>query len=200
MMTSDPSSLPTVTSAGNIKGAMDGVRVPANQFEMVKTLVMSQLGQYSGVTRSVRPWREFIVVNKPPTSAEQILKKIQTNVAYYRSNYIMLVVIFLLFSLLTTPSVLFLFALIGAGWGFLLKKNEDPDYVLVVAGIPLAKQQRTIGASILTGILILIFAGSLILSVLGMSAAAVGAHALLNDASVPTQLEPLDEDDPINQI
>jgi hypothetical protein len=195
----DPSGLPTVTSTGNIKGAMDGIRIPANQFEALKTIVVAQLGQYSGVTKSVRPWREFIIVSKPPTSADQILKKIQTNVTYYRSNYIMLVVVFLLVSLLTSPSVLFLFALIGAGWAYLLKKSEDPEYVMIVAGIPLAKQQRTIAASVLTGLLILIFAGSLILSVLGMSAAAVGAHALVND-STAVSLDAVDEDDPINQI
>lgn len=195
----DPSGLPTVTSTGNIKGAMDGIRIPANQFEALKTIVVAQLGQYSGVTKSVRPWREFIIVSKPPTSADQILKKIQTNVTYYRSNYIMLVVVFLLASLLTSPSVLFLFALIGAGWAYLLKKSEDPEYVMIVAGIPLAKQQRTIAASVLTGLLILIFAGSLILSVLGMSAAAVGAHALVND-STAVSLDAVDEDDPINQI
>lgn len=195
----DPSGLPPVTSTGNIKGAMDGIRIPANQFEALKTIVMAQLGQYSGVTKSVRPWREFIIVSKPPTSADQILKKIQTNVTYYRSNYIMLVVIFLLVSLLTSPSVLFLFALIGAGWAYLLKKSEDPEYVMIVAGIPLAKQQRTIAATVLTGLLILIFAGSLILSVLGMSAAAVGAHALVNDSSA-VSLDAVDEDDPINQI
>ena len=195
----DSSGLPTVTSTGNIKGAMDGIRIPANQFEALKTIVVAQLGQYSGVTKSVRPWREFIIVSKPPTSADQILKKIQTNVTYYRSNYIMLVVVFLLVSLLTSPSVLFLFALIGAGWAYLLKKSEDPEYVMIVAGIPLAKQQRTIAASVLTGLLILIFAGSLILSVLGMSAAAVGAHALVND-STAVSLDAVDEDDPINQI
>lgn len=195
----DPAGLPTVTSTGNIKGAMDGIRIPANQFEALKTIVVAQLGQYSGVTKSVRPWREFIIVSKPPSSADQILKKIQTNVTYYRSNYIMLVVVFLLVSLLTSPSVLFLFALIGAGWAYLLKKSEDPEYVMIVAGIPLAKQQRTIAASALTGLLILIFAGSLILSVLGMSAAAVGAHALVND-STAVSLDAVDEDDPINQI
>ena len=199
-MMTDPTGLPAVTSTGNIKGAMDGIRIPANQFEMLKGVVVSQLGQYATVTKLVRPWREFLIVNKPPTSADVILRKIQTNVSYYRSNYIVLVMIFLLISLLTTPSVLFLFALIGSGWAYLLKKNQDPEYVMIVAGIPLAKQQRTIAASALTGLLILIFAGSLILSVLGMSAAAVGAHALVNDANVPSQLDQVDEDDPINQI
>lgn len=179
---------------------MDGVRVPANQFEVVKAMVVGQLGRYSGVTKTVRPWREFVVVSKPPTSGDIIMKKIQTNVHYYQSNYIVLVTIFLLISILTTPSCLVLFAILGLGWGVLLKKNQDPEYMLVLAGVPLGKTQRTIGASIISGILILIFAGSLILSVLGLSAVAVAAHAVLNNSNAPSQLENVEEDDPINQI
>ena len=192
--------MPTLTSTGTINGAMDGIRVPANQFEVVKTLVMTQMGKYAYVTKTVRPWREFVVVAKPPTGDDVIIKKIRTNVTYYQSNYAVLVATFLLFSLLTSPACLFLFAGIGAGWGYLLKKNEDPNYMLVVAGVPLGKPQRTIAMSILSAILILIFAGSLILSVLGMSAVAVGAHAVLNNANVPAHIENADEDDPINQI
>ena len=179
---------------------MDGVRVPANQIEMVKLLVVGQLSKYQYVTKTVRPWREFVVVAKPPTSADVILKKIQTNVNYYQSNYIMLVSVFLLLSILTSPSCLVLFAVLAVGWGFMIKKNEDPNYMLVVAGVPLGKPQRTIAASVLTGILILIFAGSLILSVLGMSAVGVAGHAILNNSNAPTQLEEVAEDDPINQI
>ncbi len=196
----DPSSLPPVMSTGSIKGAMDGVRIPANQFEMVKAVVVSQLGKYASVTKTVRPWREFVIVSKPPTSADVILKKIQTNVIYYQSNYLMLMAVFLLFSVLTSPSCLFLFALLGAGWGFLLKKNEDPTYVLVVAGVPLGKQQRMIAAALVSAILVLVFAGSIIMSVLGMSAVAVGAHAILNDSTAPEQLQNEDPNDPLNQI
>ena len=196
-----PSSLPQVMTTGNIKGAMDGVRVPANQFELVKSVVVSQLGKYSSVTKTVRPWKEFIIVSKPPTSADVIMKKIQTNVVYYQSNYLMLMTVFLLFSVLTSPSCLFLFGILGAGWAYLLKKNEDPTYMLVVAGVPLGKQQRMIGAALISGIMILIFAGSIIMSVLGMSAVAVGAHALLNDSSAPEQLQnEVDVNDPLNQI
>jgi hypothetical protein len=199
-MANSPSSLPPVMSTGNINGAMDGIRVPANQFEMVKAIVVSQLGKYSGVTKSVRPWKEFLVVAKPPTSADVMLKKIQANVMYYQSNYLVLMTIFLLFSVLTSPSCLLLFALLGMGWGFLLKKNEDPTYMLVIAGVPLGKQQRMIAAALVSSILVLLFAGSIIMSVLGMSAVAVGAHALVNDSTAPEQLENSDPNDPINQI
>ena len=197
----DPSSFPQVMATGNIKGAMDGVRVPANQFEMVKAVVVSQLGKYSSVTKTVRPWKEFIIVAKPPTSADVIMKKIQTNVVYYQSNYLVLMTVFLLLSVLTSPACLLLFGLLGAGWGYLLKKNEDPTYMLVTAGVPLGKQQRMITAALVSGILILIFAGSIIMSVLGMSAVAVGAHALLNDSPAPEQLQnEVDANDPLNQI
>ena len=192
---------PPMVSTGSVGGAMDGVRVPANQFEMVKAVVVGQLSRYSSVTKTVRPWKEFVVVAKPPTSGDVIVKKIQTNVRYYQSNYLLLVTVFLLLSILTTPSCLVLFAVLAAGWGFLLKKNEDPNYMLVLAGIPLGKPQRTILASVVSGILILIFAGSLILSVLALSAVAVSAHAVLNNSNAPSQLEnEVDEDDPINQI
>jgi hypothetical protein len=200
MSLSDPSSLPVVQSTGTLGGAMDGIRVPANQFEYVKGVVIAQVGKYGNVVKTVRPWKEFIVVSKPPTTADVIIKKIQTNVTYYQSNYLILVSGFLMLSLLTSPSCLLLFAVLGAGWGFLLKLNEDPNYVLVVAGVPLGKNQRMIAASLLTGILVLIFAGSIILSVLGMSAVAVAGHAILNNSSAPTRIENVEEDDPINQI
>jgi len=198
-MSSDPSDLPVVQSTGTIGGSMDGVRVPANQFELVKGIVVSQVNKYSNITKTVRPWREFIVIARPPTSADIIIKKIQTNVTYYQSNYLMLVSGFMMLSLLTTPSCIVLFGLLGAGWAYLLKLNEDPNYMLVVAGVPLGKNQRMIAASLLTGILILIFAGSLILSVLGMSAVGVACHAVLNDPPT-SQIENVEEDDPINQI
>ena len=201
MASTSPSSLPAVMTTGTIKGAMDGVRVPANQFEMVKTIVVTQISKYSSITKSVRPWKEFVIVSKPPTSGDMILKKVQTNVVYYQSNYLVLMTAFFLFSVLTSPSCLFLFALLGAGWAFLLKKNEDPTYMLVIAGVPLGKQQRMIGAALVSAILILIFAGSIIMSVLGLSAVAVGAHALLNDSTAPEQLQnEADPNDPINQI
>lgn len=199
-MSSDPSDLPVVQSTGNIGGAMDGVRVPANQFELVKGIVVSQVNKYSNITKTVRPWKEFIILSKPPTSADVIIKKIQSNVTYYQSNYLMLVSGFMMLSLLTTPSVLVLFGIIGAGWAYLLKLNEDPNYMLVVAGVPLGKTQRMIAASLITGILILIFAGSLILSVLGMSAVGIACHAVVNDPPPASQIENIEEDDPINQI
>lgn len=199
-MATSPSSFPQVTATGSVGGAMDGQRVPANQFELVKMVIVSQLSKYSGVTKSVRPWGEFLVVAVPPTQADIIMKKLQTNVTYYQSNYVMLMSVFLIFSVLTSPSCLFLFAILGAAWAWLLSKNEDPQYMLVIAGIPLGKQQRMIAASVVSGLLILIFAGSLILSVLGLSALGVGAHALLNNATVPERLDTVDPNDPINQI
>jgi hypothetical protein len=200
-MTTSPTSLPPVMNTGSIKGSLDGARVPANQFEMVKSIVISQVSKYSSITKSVRPWKEFVIVSKPPTSGDLILKKIQTNVVYYQSNYLVLMIGFLIFSVLTSPSCLFLFALLGAGWAFLIKKNEDPTYMLVIAGVPLGKQQRMIAASLVSGILILVFAGSIIMSVLGMSAVAVAAHALLNDSTAPERLQnESDPNDPINQI
>lgn len=194
--------MPVVVQAtGTLQGAMDGIRVPANQFEMLKGVVIAQVGKYSYVVQSMRPWREFLILAKPPSGMDVMVKKIHHNVRYFQANYLLVTMGFLAFSVLTSPSCLILFSIMAAGWLYLLKLNEDPNYMLVIAGIPLGKPQRNIAAGILSMILILIFAGSLILSVIAMSAVAVGAHALLNGTTEVSAIDnSVAEDDPINQI
>ncbi len=194
--------IPPFPAVPAASGAMDGVRVPASQVEAIKMLAMAQWNKYSYVTKSVRSWKEFVIVSKPASAtADLLMKKVMTNVTYFQYNYLLLISVFMLFSLLTSPTCIFLFAGLGAGWVAFMRKNEDPSWNPVVAGIPLAKAQRSVGMSILSGFAVLIFAGSLILSVLGMSALVVVVHAVLNNSSAPNQLESApEEDDPINQI
>lgn len=190
-----------VQSTGTLQGAMDGVRVPANQFEMLKGVVITQIGKYSYIVQGLRPWKEFMVLAKPPTTMDIMAKKIHYNMRYYQANYMLVSFGFLAFSVLTSPSCLLLFAILASGWMYLMKLGEDPNYMLVVAGVPLGKSQRTVVASIISAILILIFAGSLILSVIAMSAIGVAAHALINGSTEVSAIDnAVAEDDPINQI
>lgn len=198
----DSTGMPVlVQSTGTLQGAMDGVRVPANQFEMIKGVVIAQVGKYAYIVQGMRPWKEFMIMAKPPTTPDVMVKKIHHNMRYYQANYLMVSCGFLAFSVLTSPSCLVLFALLAAGWMYNMKLGEDPNYMLVVAGIPLGKSQRTIVASIVSLILILIFAGSLILSVIAMSAIGVALHALVNGTTEVSAIDnSIAEDDPINQI
>ncbi|KAJ9171769.1 hypothetical protein P3X46_015087 [Hevea brasiliensis] len=81
-----------------------------------------------------RPWREMIQLqsfNLPFTLSESV-QKIKTNVAFFRYNYVIIILFILFLSLLWHPVSLIVFIIMMAAWLFLYFLRDDP---LVVLGI-----------------------------------------------------------------
>ncbi|KAF4688079.1 hypothetical protein FOZ60_003194 [Perkinsus olseni] len=190
-MAEPPAEAAPGTPSGLDSGPMDGVREPRNKLEELKMYIMPVVARYGHLVRLVRPWREFVQFSKP-TKEGEVQKRITGNIQYFQANYAICVLAILSLgeswrqrwgwqeTMLASAGVWFVF----------LGKNEDPNWKPKINGMELSKTQRTFGLLAVTLLLVLIFAGGLIMSVLGISAGLTIVHAAFNSG---TQFEALDE-------
>ncbi|XP_042499943.1 PRA1 family protein F3-like [Macadamia integrifolia] len=111
-----------MTTYGTIPTGPSGVEFISTAKERIK----SGLG-----TR--RPWREMIhryAFAVPPNVSEALVRG-RTNVAYFRMNYTIIVLLILFLSLLWHPISLIVFIAMMAAWLFLYFLRDQP---LVIAG------------------------------------------------------------------
>lgn len=89
-----------------------------------------------------------------------------------RSNYLLVSLIVFTVAILSRPSLIIVFALVGAIWAFALRTPE-----VRVGSVVLKGQKKTAAALAVSGILIFLFAGSTIFMVIGFCGALTIAHA-----------------------
>ncbi|XP_050216590.2 PRA1 family protein F3 isoform X1 [Mercurialis annua] len=77
---------------------------------------------------TIKPWREMLRLQSfelPPTFNE-IFQRITTNAAYFRYNYVIVILLILFLSLLWYPISLIVFIIMMAAWLFLYFLRDDP--------------------------------------------------------------------------
>ena len=179
-------SAPTTYSGESVSlsGSMDGTREPKSKLEYVAQKLGPYREQFVELQKSVRPWREFFVFRIPSESGESLVRKIQTNLAVYQSNYVVVSLGITLLLLLRSPSSLIAFSLLAVAWSLFWTKNDDVTWKPVLFGTELSKQQRLYVMYGISAVVFFLFALDILFSVLGVSALTIILHATLNNRPV----------------
>lgn len=141
----------------------------------------------------IRPWQnEFF--NKEqfsrPDNFSDVQKRIANNLKYFCSNYMIVLMILLAFSLLSNI-MLIIVAGISAVVLYFIKGLSD-DYQIVIAGRPFTKGDVRVAWFIGTIILLWCFSvGTVLLGLIGTGTLVVGLHASFHEVSI---METVDED------
>jgi len=128
--------------------------------------------------RTLRPPSVFInprCFSKPRTSTEAATR-IEQNVSYYFTNYIIIVGLVTLFSILSSPSILILLLALAALWSWSLKYDT-----LTLVGHTVTGRTKNLALGGISLVLLFIVAGSTIFSIVGLCSVVISIHALLND-------------------
>lgn len=164
----------------------------SSMFEMAQNAPeMSQKAfvQVKSFVHNMRSWKEFVWPLQKPADSAQAVSNITKNLNYFQTNYMLLFLLYLCYNILNSFWTLALLCIIVGGWILFLRKNEDPNWEVIVAGISFTPNMRYMSMLILTLLLILFVCGNVIFSscmIFGLFAA---AHASIK---CPPQLE---EDD-----
>jgi len=160
-------------------GKLDGVEEPSSRVEEMKKLLEPIKTQYSKYIE-LRPWGEFGSLALRVPKREEVLSNMEKNFKLYKGNYIVLLAVFLIFTILTTPWCLFIVLLLAAGWAGFLRKNEDPEWQVVIGGVTVQKRQRVMGMGAISGLTVLIFLGSTLTSVIFCSTFLAAIHGVVH--------------------
>lgn len=139
--------------------------------------------------QKAQPWREFFLPLSSPNSADGC-SRLTSNVYTYQTNYAILFVILLLFSILMQPSTLFSIGIMVVVWVIFLKKNDDPDWKPQLGGVPLGPMQRWLLLAAITAIVLLCLTGSTIFNSLFVFVTFVFVHGLVHDTSGKSSQDP----------
>ncbi|KAF4655242.1 hypothetical protein FOL47_009510 [Perkinsus chesapeaki] len=192
-MQADSEPSPTVAT-----GQLDGSKQPVNKIEEFKVLAMPFIARITSSVTILKPWGEFMKFSKPKTSGE-VSQRIAKNLFYYQGNYGVCAVVLLLLWVLTTPSALLLCLLLVGCWLAFLGKNSDPNWSPQIGGVSLTRTQRILAMAVLSGALVLIFAGGLIVTVLSLSGVLAVTHATFNCGGGKFE-ELAEEELPLNSV
>lgn len=129
-----------------------------------------------------QPWREFCLPLASPNSADGC-SRLTSNVYTYQTNYAILFVIFLLFTIMLQPSALVSIVVIILVWMIFLKKNDDPEWKPELGGVQLGPMQRWLLLAAVTAIILLMVAGSTIFNSALMFLAFIFCHGLVHDTA-----------------
>eukprot|EP00913_Durusdinium_trenchii_P014614 g13713.t1 len=157
-----------------VQGTMDGEKPPLSQMEELRKAIEPFKLKYGHYLTQLRPWREFIRLSKPEGD---IQKRLQMNLSHFQINY---AVVFLV-----------VICVMAAVWILFLKKNDDPNWVVSVGGMPMGKTQRWMALSGITAIVLLCVVGQVMFSAAFFCSILVLVHGILH---------PVPEADEMNEI
>uniref|UniRef100_A0A0G4F2L5 PRA1 family protein n=1 Tax=Chromera velia CCMP2878 TaxID=1169474 RepID=A0A0G4F2L5_9ALVE len=159
--------------------------------------MIEQLGQtVKEQLSSVRKWDGDFVTKEAfswPQTGAQAKDRMEGNLKFFAANYAVIVCVLMLTVLLLNPFLFLVGALVlGLHIGVQMSKLDTQP--VVVGGQKVGKMQAQIIVSVLSVLILLYFAGTLIFALLGVSVFVVGLHAVLHQGS--KHKEP-DEESPV---
>jgi len=135
---------------------------------------------------TLRPMATFAAPSKfsRPRNLVEATTRMELNTRYYLTNYVAVSFIIFSYAILSRPLLLFVGALISAMWFYLLRTPGD---LRLTPTLVLQPKQKIMVASIVTGLLVLLTAGTTIFMVVGICGSVVALHAVFH--TTPTAAE-----------
>jgi hypothetical protein len=128
----------------------------------------------------LRPWWEFVSLSMP---AGDLWKRLETNLTYYRINYLVVVIVLMVGLIVVEPTRLLIICGIAVVWAAFLKMNDDPNWEVQISGHRLSKKQRLAVFGTVIGIVLLCVVSRLFFSAGLCCTSLVLLHAIVH--SVP---------------
>lgn len=160
-----------------LKGTMDGQKPPLSQVEELTQGLGSYQKKYGHYLSKMQPWREFCRVSKPNGDMRA---RLEANLTHYQINYAVIFLVLMTVSIVINPKCLIVICVLAMVWMGFLKKNDDPNWEVVIGGMPLGKTQRWMGLGAITAIVLLCVVGQIIFSATFFCALLVVAHGVLH--------------------
>ena len=136
----------------------------------------------------IKPWSDFFDKNRlsKPKDLSDITKKISHNLVYFQANYLVIVLILLVYIMITNLFLLFSCILIGAGFYYISKRPADQP--LNLFGYQADQKSLYIIMGILSIILLYMSSGgSALFWIVGVSSSIILIHASLLEPSIESE-------------
>lgn len=149
----------------------------------VLTAVAGRLKEYSmSVVKQQKPWTEVVDRNalSKPANLTEALGRIKKNTAYFRVNYLLVVLTTCAVTFVMNPSSLLVLATLLAAWVYLLFVRTQP---LVIGGRQLSEREKVLGMAAVSFITIffLTSVGTVFFSSLSFSLAVILLHGAFRE-------------------
>lgn len=156
---------------------MDGKKPPMNKVQEIQEVIEPYQKKYGHYLSKIRPLREFCTLAKPEGD---IKARLEANLTYFQINYALLFAVLFSISLLMKPSSLMVIGLLSLVWVAFLRKNDDPHWIVNIAGIELGKSHRWMVLGLITALVLLTVLGQLFFSAAMTCAVLVVIHGVLH--------------------
>ena len=161
------------TNTNNIM--IDNISAQLNNTDTQSLFNKLKSRDWKSTLRSPRVFLNPSCFSKPMTSADAT-NRLETNLAYYFTNYTIFIILLTIMSILSDPYIIILGIVLIGAWSIVLKRDT-----ITIGQHQLTGRSKLIALSTVSAVLIFIFAGSVIFSIIGVSAVVICVHAILND-------------------
>merc|ERR1719215_1855696 len=120
---------------------------PMSNLEEVKRALEPLQQKYGHYLGKMRSWRDFFRLSKPEGD---IKKRLEVNLTHYQINYAVVFLLQMTIAIVTNPKCVAVICVLGIVWSVFLKKNDDVNWEVTVAGMQLGKTQRWMVMSAIT--------------------------------------------------
>ena len=180
----------SAAAAGSANGGQPAAALPFDVRAFIESVKQRQLH------RRIRPATAFFDPTRfsRPQSTTEATARVELNLQWFWVNYLCIAALILVLTILSQPSFLLTLLVLAAVWLFAL--TRDP---LAVPFTPysLSGRSKLMALYGVTAVMLFIFAGSTILTVVGICGLVVLAHATLH--ATPSQDE-RDADEQLDSI
>jgi len=158
-------------------GKMDGQRPPMSHVEEITSALEPYQKKYGHYLSKIQPWREFFSLSRPNGDMRA---RLEANLTHYQINYAVIFLILMIISIIINPKCLIVICVLALVWMGFLKKNDDPNWEVVVGGMPLGKTQRWMALGAITAIVLLCVVGQIFFSAAFFCGCLVVAHGVMH--------------------
>lgn len=134
--------------------------------------------EYAGQTFSQRkPWTELLDRNSiaRPENLAEATARIRKNLAYFRINYLIIVLVTLALCIAFNPGALLVLCVVAAAWGYVFIVRTTP---LTIAGRTLSEREKLLGMTALSFVTLffLTSVGAILFSALCLGVTVIALH------------------------
>ncbi|TMW60591.1 hypothetical protein Poli38472_000633 [Pythium oligandrum] len=117
-------------------------------------------------------------------SKEVLTTRTRKNAAFFATNYAVLAALVGVVTILMNPLFLFVLMCLAGFWFYGSSAGTDEQGQIIIMGRPVTPEQRKLGMTVISLVIIIVFGGSIFFSICTASVALATAHAVLRDCPI----------------